>query len=164
MKSVLSELVEYGIVEENGDTYALTGAKEKRAAYDEACAKVRQQMQEEVDARVSVIYDKYESRLKEVQAELDKALNETDQQRSTIQEKISSLRNQQASLGLFKGKEKKALQIQIDKEEFHLGQIPSKVKIQTQYQPRINQIKEEKRAEVIQIETEVKAKYPLPTL
>ncbi|MBR3392593.1 MAG: TIR domain-containing protein [Firmicutes bacterium] len=164
VKSVLSELVEYGIVEENGDTYALTGAKEKRAAYDEACAKVRQQMQEEVDARVSVIYDKYESRLKEVQAELDKALNETDQQRSTIQEKISSLRNQQASLGLFKGKEKKALQIQIDKEEFHLGQIPSKVKIQTQYQPRINQIKEEKRAEVIQIETEVKAKYPLPTL
>lgn len=179
---VLKDLVAFKLIEQSALGYSFIGAKEEkerllkeaeerrqkeakqRAAYDEACAAVNRQIQEEIDSRVSQIADDYESRLNEIQMELNKEISECNKQREEIERQINDLRSQKSSLWFFKGKEKKALQAQIDDAQNRLNTIPTQQHIQAKYQPTIDQVNSEKKTEINQITIEVKSLYPMPRL
>lgn len=136
----------------------------QKAAYDEACKKVDAQIQDEIASKTKIVLEEFDARLRDVQREIDKAIAENNRERDAIELQISDLRRQQSSLGFFKGKEKKALQVQIDKAQICLNVTLSQEQIQANYQPKIAQIHTEKQAEIDKITAQVQAKYPLPKL
>ena len=180
--SVLDDLLKYGFVELDGDDYSIQGAKEEKerilreeeerrerdsrqkAAFDEACERINSQIQEEVTSVTSPIEDDYAYKFRGIQREIDEAAAESKRQRENIQRQISDLRSQQSSLGLFKGKEKRALQAKIDEAQSSLNKIASEADIQAQYQPQISKLNAEKAAKIESITAEIKSKYPMPKL
>lgn len=184
--SILEDLLKYGFVELNGNDYSLQCAKEEKerilkeaeerrqrearqkarqkAAYDEACSVLNKKIQEEVDYRVSRISENYESRKRGVQREIDEEISENNRNKESIQRQISEWRAQQASLGFFKGKEKKALQAQIDDAQNRLNAIPTNEQVKLKHQTVMDQINAERQAEVDRIPEEVSAQYTVPRL
>lgn len=169
--SALDDLVKFDLIELQGLGYILKGAKERRerearqkAAYDEACAVVNRQIQEEIDLRVGRMSEEYDPRLNGIQREINEEISEFNRQRESIERQISDWRSQQSSLGFFKGKEKKALQAQIDEAQSQLNNIPTQQQIQAKHQPTIDKINDEKRAEIDRISAEVRAQYTMPKL
>lgn len=178
----LESLAEAGFLEKHPDGYCWPGAKEEKehlqreaeelrqkqirqkAAYDDACAKMNGQIQEKVASATAAIDDEYASKLDEIQREFDEAVAESNRQRENIQRQISNLRSQQLSLGFFKGKEKKALLMQIDKAQTLLNSITSQQAIQSRYQPQIIQINAEKQAAIDNATAEIHSRYTLPKL
>ena len=174
--------MKYGFIELIGDDYSILGAKEERerilkeaeerrerearqqAAYDEACSALNKKIKEEVDYRVSGISENYDSRIRGVQREIDEEISENNRQKESIQRQISDWRTQQASLGFFKGKEKKALQAQIDDAQNRLNAIPTNDQVKQKHQSVINQINAERQAEVDKITAEVRSQYTMPRL
>lgn len=181
-QAALDSLAEAGFLEKHGNGYCWPGAKEEKerlereaeelrqkqmrqkAAYDEACAKVNGQIQEELSAATASIGEEYDAKLRGIQREINEAVNEANRQRDGIQRQISDLRGQQSSLGFFKGKEKKALQVQIDEAQTHLSKIPSQQDIQARYQPQITQINSEKQAAINKAKAEIQSRYTLPKI
>ena len=182
VSKVLRDLENYNLIELDGTGYSLKGVKEEKArvlkeakerrqrearqkaAYDEACAAVNRQIQEEIDLKTSRISENFDSRLKSVQREINEESSECRRQRESIERQISDWRNQQSSLGFFKGKEKKELQAQIDEAQSRLNTIPTQQQIQTKHQPKIDQINAEKKAEYDRISAEVRSGYIMPKL
>lgn len=181
-QAALDSLAEAGFLEKHGNGYCWPGAKEEKerlereaeelrqkqmrqkAAYDEACAKVNGQIQEELSAATASIGEEYDTKLRGIQREINEAVNEANRQRDGIQRQISDLRGQQSSLGFFKGKEKKALQVQINEAQTHLNKIPSQQDIQARYQPQITQINSEKQAAINKAKAEIQSRYTLPKI
>ena len=181
-QAALDSLAEAGFLEKHGNRYCWPGAKEEKerlereaeelrqkqmrqkAAYDEACAKVNGQIQEELSAATASIGEEYDAKLRGIQREINEAVNEANRQRDGIQRQISDLRGQQSSLGFFKGKEKKALQVQIDEAQTHLSKIPSQQDIQARYQPQITQINSKKQAAINKAKAEIQSRYTLPKI
>ena len=87
---------------------------------------------------------------------------EADKQRNTIQEAISELRKQQSSLSIFRGKEKRAIQEQINEKQILLKQIPSFEEIQERYQPELKRINDDRLAEIQSVTDEISDKYVFP--
>ena len=182
VSAVLKDLVEGGLIELHALGYCLVGAKEEkerllreakerrqrelrqRAAFDEACAKVNGQIQEELSAATAYIGEEYDTKLCGIQREINEAVNEANRQRDGIQRQISDLRGQKSSIGFFKGKEKKALQVQINEAQTHLNTIPSQQDIQARYQPQITQINSEKQAAINKAKAEIQSRYTLPKI
>lgn len=180
--SALNTLSEAGFVEKHPNGYCWPGAKEEKerlqqeaeeqrqkqirqqAAYDNACAEMDRQIQEDIATITAPITDEYDSKIRGVQRELDEAIGDTDRERESIQRQISDLRSQQSALGFFKGKEKRALQAQIDEAQSRLSAVPSQQDIQSRYQPMINQINADKQAAISQATEDIKSKYTLPKL
>ena len=178
----LDQLVEYGFVDQYPEGYCWPGAKEERerilreeeerkqrearqkAAYDDACASVNKQIQEEIDLKVAQLSEGYDSRLSGIQREINEEISECNRQRESLERQISDWRSQQSSLGFFKGKEKKALQAQIDEAQNRLSAIPTQQQIQEKHQPAINQVNADKKAEIDRISAEVRSQYPMPKL
>ena len=150
-QDALDSLVAAGFLEKHNNGYCWPGAKEEKerlareaeelrqkqirqkAAFDEACERINGQIQEEVSSATSPIEDDYEFKFRGIQREIDEAVAESNRQRESIQRQISDLRSQQSSLGLFKGKEKRALQAQIDEAQSSLNKIASQADIQAKY-------------------------------
>lgn len=180
--AALDQLVEGGWLEKYPEGYCWPGAKEEKerlereaeelrqkqirqkAAFDEACERINCQIQEEVSSATSPIEDDYAYKFRGIQREIDEAVAESNRQRENTQRKISDLRSQQSSLGLFKGKEKRALQAQIDEAQGSLNKIASEADIQAKYQPQISQLNAEKAAKIESITAEIKARYPMPKI
>jgi len=178
----LGALIEEGFIEKHDSGYCWPGAKEEKerlereaeelrqkqarqkAAFDEACDRVNNQIQDELSSATNVINDEYEPKLRGIQREVDESVSESNRKRDSIQRQISELRTQQASLGFFKGKEKKAIQVQIDDLQNQLQKIDSATDIQARYQPQISQLNTEKAKRIDAIAAEIKAKYPMPKL
>lgn len=180
---ILDTLAKEGFIEKHPEGYCWPGAKEEKerhqreaeelrqkqmrqkAAYDEACAKVKGQIkEEELSAATASIGEEYDTKLRGIQREINEAVNEANRQRDGIQRQISDLRGQQSSLGFFKGKEKKALQVQINEAQTHLNKIPSQQDIQARYQPQITQINSEKQAAINKAKAEIQSRYTLPKI
>lgn len=167
----LNALSEEGFIEKHESGYCWPGAKEEKerrerqeAAYKEACEALNRQIQEEIDIRVGRLSEEYDLRLNSVQREINEEMSEANRQRESIERQISDWRSQQSSLGFFKGKEKKALQAQIDEAQSQLNNIPTQQQIQAKHQPTIDKINDEKRAEIDRISAEVRAQYTMPKL
>lgn len=178
----LGELVDCGLIELDGLGYSLKGAKEEKerllkeaeerrqreawqkAAYDEACAAINRQIQEEVDSRAGQLSESFDSRLGGIQREINEEISENNRQMESIERQISEWRSQQSSLGFFKGKEKKVLQAQIDEAQNRLNAIPTQQQVQAKHQPTINQINADKKAEIDRITAEVRSQYTMPKL
>ena len=178
----LRDLVDYDLIELNDMGYSVKGAKEEKerllkeaeerrqrearqkAAYDEACAAINRQIQEEIEQITRRLSEDFDSRLNGVQREINEDISECNRQRESIERQISDWRSQQSSLGFFKGKEKKALQAQIDDAQSRLNGIPTQQQIQAKHQPKIDQINTEKKAEYDRISAEVRSKYTMPKL
>ena len=178
----LDQLVEFGFVDQYPEGYCWPGVKEKRerilreeeerkqrearqkAAYDEACASVNKQIQAEIELKVAQLFEGYESRLIGIQREINEEVSECNRQRESLECQISDWRNQQSALGVFKRKEKKALQAQIDEAQNRLSAIPTQQQIQEKHQPAINQVNTDKKAEIDKISAEVRLRHPVPKL
>ena len=96
--SALDDLVKFDLIELQGLGYILKGAKERRerearqkAAYDEACAVVNRQIQEEIDLRVGRMSEEYDPRLNGIQREINEEISEFNRQRESIERQISDL-------------------------------------------------------------------------
>ena len=138
--------------------------RRQQAAFDAACAEVNANAKKEVDSKTASIEEQFAPRFHSVQREIDDAVAASDRQRNAIQGKIDDLRRQQSSLGFFKGKEKRALQEQIDEQQGLLKKIPTASDIQKQFQPQIDQINSEKQVEIETVTAEVYSRYILPRL
>lgn len=178
----LDRLVDAGFLEKYPEGYCWPGAKEERerilrekeekkqsearqkAAYDDACAEVGRQIQEEIDLRISQLSEEFDPRLNGIQRKINEEIAECTRQREIMQGQISDWRTQQSSLGIFKGKEKKALQAQIDEAQRRLSTIPTQQQIQDKYQPDIDRMNTDKNTEINRITAEVRSHYIMPKL
>lgn len=179
---VLDSLTKEGLIEKHPEGYCWPGAKEEKerllreaeelrqkqirqkAAYDEACARINGQIQDEVSAAKTSVDEEFDPKLRGIQREINEAIDEANRQREAIQRQISDLRSQQSALGFFKGKEKKALQGQIDEAQSRLSKIPSQQDIQAGYQPKISQINSEKQETLNKRSAEIRSRYTMPKL
>ena len=180
--SVLDDLVRFDLIELDGLGYSIKGAKEEKerllkaaeerrerearqkAAYDEACTDVNRRIQEEIDLRVSQLSEEYDPLLNGIQREINEEISECKRQRESLERQINEWYNQQSSLGFFKGREKKALQVQIDEAKRRLDVLPTQQQIQANHQPAINQINADREAAIERITAEVRSQYPMPKL
>ena len=138
--------------------------KKQRAAYDDACEKVNNQIESEIAVAIVSIEEEYNYKLRGIQREIDEAVAEANRQRDSLEKQISDLQSRQSSLGFFKGKEKKALQAQIDEAQSSLYNIKSQYSIESSYQPQINQLNDEKQKAIDAATSDVRSKYVLPKL
>ena len=180
--TALDALVKAGFIEKHLSGYCWPGVKEEKerllrekeelrqkqirqkAAFDEECAKINGMIQKEISAVRASADEEYDLKLQEVQKEINKAIEEANRQRETIQRQISGLHSQQSSLGFFKGKEKRALQVHIDEMQSYLNKVPSQQIIREGYQSRIAQINIEKKEFIDRRSLEIRSCYPLPIL
>lgn len=178
----LNTLVEAGFLEKHTDGYCWPGAKEERerlqreaeeqrqkqirqkAAFDNACEEMNRQILEEIASASAPVSDEFDSKLRGIQREINESVNEANHQRDRIQKQISDLRNRQSALGFFKGKEKKALQAQIDDAQSQLQGIKSQRDIEASFDPKIRQLNAEKQKALDTVASEVRAKYTMPKL
>lgn len=177
---VLKDLVEGGLIELHALGYCLVGAKEKkerllreaeerrqrelrqRAAFDEACAKIESQISDEIATKSASVSEEYDYQLRGIQREIDEANAENDRKRQGLEQQISEWNRQKSGLGFFKGKEKKALQAQIDDAQSKINAIPSKQQVQSSFQAKINQINGAKQAAIDKVTAEVRSQYTMP--
>ena len=136
----------------------------QKAAFDEACERINSRINDEIGSVQSCIDEKYAPKLHDVQKEIDVAILEANHQRECIEQEISDLQSRLSSLGFFKGKEKKAIQSQIDEAQKRLTGVSSTKDIQLIYQPKIDQINTEKQKSIDNAISEVRKKYPFPQL
>lgn len=179
---VLDKLANEGLIEKHPEGYCWPGAKEEKerllreaeelrqkqirqkAAYNEACARINGQIQDEVSAAKTAVDEEFDPKLRGIQREIKEAVDEANRQREAIQRQISDWRSQQSALGFFKGKEKKALQVQIDEAQSRLSKIPSQQDIQAGYQQKISQINSEKQEALNKKSAEIRSRYTMPKL
>ena len=102
--------------------------------------------------------------MNDIQREINEEVSKCNRQRESIERQISDWRSRQSSLGFFKGKEKKALQAQIDEAQNRLNAIPTQQQIQANHQHAINRVNADKKAEVDRISAEVRSQYVMPKL
>lgn len=88
---------------------------DEKAKLDAEKAEIEKKMAD-LDAQIAEIDKKNSSKIKKLKKDLDKVLP-CDEEVKKQNDLIRELENQKASLGLFKGKEKKAIQAKIDDEE-----------------------------------------------
>lgn len=180
VSAVLKDLVEGGLIELHALGYCLVGAKEEkerllreaeerrqrelrqRAAFDEACAKIESQISDEIATKSASVSEEYDYQLRGIQREIDEANAENDRKRQGLEQQISEWNRQKSGLGFFKGKEKKALQAQIDDAQSTINAIPSKQQVQSSFQAKINQINGAKQAAIDKVTAEVRSQYTMP--
>jgi len=178
--ATLEELLACKCIEESENGYCWIGAKENRerlvreaeerrkkaekqkAAYDAACQRFEEKIWNEASSKVDLISTEYDSRIQGIQREMDEKITVANRERGFIQNEISDLRSRQSSLGFFKGKEKKALQAQIDAAQKRWDAVLSPEQIQSHYQLMISKIASEKKGEVDKVLNEVRARYAAP--
>ena len=136
----------------------------QKAAFDEACERINRQISSEIESVKATIDEEYAPMFLEIQKIIDSEVAENNRQIDEIKRHISDLRSQQSSLGLFKVKEKKVFQTQINEAQEQLNRLASQSDIQARYQPQISRINDEKAAKLESITAEIKAKYPLPSI
>ena len=176
----LDQLVEAGLIEKYPDGYCWPGAKEEKerlereaeerrqkelrqkAAYDQAYEDVNRRIQEEIDSKTAIVAEDYDSKLQGIQREINEVIAENTRKRDGFKRQISDLRNQQSSLGFFKGKEKKALQAQIDELQRQMDALASESTIRSNFQPKIDEINRAKRIELDKVTAEVRSGYTMP--
>lgn len=134
----------------------------QRATYDEACARVKSRISYEDAPYIARLEEEFDAKIKDVQRKIEEEISINKGARDSFDDEISNLYNQKASLGLFKGKEKKAIQIKIDEIQNKMNQIESEPQVQNKYQNQLNQINREKRAEVNKITADIGSKYTMP--
>ena len=109
--------------------------------------------------------DEYDFKIKKgLTREIIEEISECKRQFENIERQIANWRSQQSSLGFFKGKEKRALQAQIDEAQSNLNAIPTQSEIQAKHQPTINQINADKKAAIERIASQVQSQYTMPNL
>lgn len=180
VSAVLKDLVEGGLIELHALGYCLVGAKEEkerllreaeerrqrelrqRAAFDEACAKIESQISDEIATKSASVSEEYDYQLRGIQREIDEANAENDRKRQGLEQQVSEWNRQKSGLGFFKGKEKKALQAQIDDAQSTINAIPSKQQVQSSFQAKINQINGAKQAAIDKVTAEVRSQYTMP--
>lgn len=178
--SSIKQLVEAGMLEKHDEGYCWMRAKEEKerllremeerkqreirqkAAYDEACIKVEAQINGEIAEKVAGISEEFDSQLRGIRREIDGVNAENNRQRENYEQQISDWRRQQSSLGFFKGKEKRALQAQIDDAQRKIDAISSVQQVEASFQTRINQVNVARNTAVNNISAEVRVKYPMP--
>ena len=178
----LDQLVAAGLIEKYAEGYCWPGAKEEkerllreaeerrqrerrqRAAFDEACAKIESHISDEIVAKSASVSEEYDYQLRGIQREIDEANAENDHKRQDLEQQISEWNRQKSALGFFKGKEKKALQAQIDDAQSKINAIPSKQQVQSSFQAKINQINGAKQAAIDKVTAEVRSQYTMPKL
>ena len=136
----------------------------QRAAFDEACAKIESHISDEIVAKSASVSEEYDYQLRGIQREIDEANAENDRKRQGLEQQISEWNRQKSALGFFKGKEKKALQAQIDDAQSKINAIPSKQQVQSSFQAKINQINGAKQAAIDKVTAEVRSQYTMPKL
>ena len=178
----LDQLVAAGLIEKYAEGYCWPGAKEEkerllreaeerrqrerrqRAAFDEACAIIESHISDEIVAKSASVSEEYDYQLRGIQREIDEANAENDSKRQGLEQQISEWNRQKSALGFFKGKEKKALQAQIDDAQSKINAIPSKQQVQSSFQAKINQINGAKQAAIDKVTAEVRSQYTMPKL
>lgn len=176
----LRELEDLKCIEKHALGYCLNGAKEEKdrllrearerrqkeerqnAAYEAAYEQVEEQIQNEVRPISERISEEYDSQIRGIEREMNEAVSSVNRQRESIQNKIQDLNNRKASLGLFKGKEKKAVQAEIDIMQTQLNVVASEQQVRGQYQPSIEQISQDKNNAISVATKEVRVKYTMP--
>lgn len=182
LRAYIDRLLKAGLIESHAFGYCWKGAKEEKeklqkeaekrkqceirriAAYEEACARVESQIKDETNAKVISVYEEYNIKLRSIQREIEEENAENERKKQELERQISNLRSQQASLGFFKSKEKKALQIQIDAVQEKINAIPSAQQVQSSFQSRIDQMNNAKRSEADKVIAEVRSHYTMPRL
>ena len=125
---------------------------------------MNRQIQEEIDINIEALSEEYDLRLNSIHREIIEEISECKRQFENIERQIANWRSQQSSLGFFKGKEKRALQAQIDEAQSNLNAIPTQSEIQAKHQPTINQINADKKAAIERIASQVQSQYTMPNL
>lgn len=163
---VLRNLIQYKCIEEYDDGYCLVGVKQKeerqKEAYNVACAKIEEQIQTEALPIINSITTEFDIKIQGLQIELNEAIDAVNRKREETEKIISDLRSKQCSLGFFKGKEKKMLQVQIDETQNTLNTLATQQQIQSEYQQRINKLVRDRQAAVDGAFSDIRKNYIMP--
>lgn len=178
--STLEELITYKCIEEHLDGYCWAGAKEEKArllkeaeerrkkeerqkvAYTAACAEIESQIQKEVSSTADSLSDEYDARIHVIQREMNEAIDIANKQRELIQNEVSDLLKKQSTLGFFKGKEKKVLQVQINEMQNRLNAVVAQQQIQSNYQSEVEKISQYKKEAIDKVVAQAYSKYTMP--
>ena len=180
---VISDMVRLRCLEERAsEYYCLWGAEEERerllkeaeerrlkaerqkSAYEAACTEYELHIQKEAEPALNRISYEFDFTMQAVQQEMDTVIENANKQREYILFNISELQKKQSSLGIFKGKEKKELQMQINNLQNNLNCIASPQQIQAQYQPMKDCVLNDRQCAMDKAIAEVRAKYIKPKL
>lgn len=116
--------------------------RERNEAYWSEHAEEKRQLESERDtlqAQLKQLQEQYAPYESEIEKWKDKRQSDTpaQEEKKTLTKQISLLRNEQSCLGLFKGKEKKALQAQIDELSGRLPAINESIEAEEKEQIRL---------------------------
>lgn len=92
----------------------------------------------------------YDSKIDEIKKERDETIVPSRKEKNDIEDKIELLNAQQAKLGLFKGKEKKKLELQIYELKSHVKKLEDSIQLEEQ------EIREKCNTKIISIEETMK--------
>lgn len=134
----------------------------QKSAYNDACRKVDAAIESKMQERKMRISSFYASQIEAIASELNFELQAVISSRKQITAQISSLQSRRSSLGLFKGREKQALQEQIDALQRKMSSLSTEEAIRASYQPQIDAIKQKEAGELQSIESSLREDNPYP--
>lgn len=175
-KEVLGILTENGLIEQHENGYCWPGALEnkqqvleelekqnrQKEAFEEACAEVNRQIEDEIASEESLIDEQYAPALQRIQRQINSEAAENERQRDALQRQIEECYRKQNSLGLFKVKEKFALHDQIVELQAEQSKIATRMEIAAVYKNQIMEINQAKEEALEKAKAKIRAKYTMP--
>lgn len=139
---------------------------EKQKKYEEECSRINVAYNAEYEPLREKIVDEFASRKEALQKEQNIAIENAKQQEvqmSSIQTRIATLRKELSSLGFFAGKKKREIQDNIDNLERSLKGLTTVGSVTGLYTKKFAELDQHERNAIVQLEIELRAKYPLPS-
>ena len=137
---------------------------ERKVAYDAEVKKIKNSINIELAAQKKKITSSYLTQKEITIAEMNEKVNEICQKKKILENKKNELEKQRASLGIFKGKEKKGLTEQIEEISSQISSLQGENTIREQYQERIHILEANEKKEFEEFECTIKEKYPIPSI
>lgn len=138
---------------------------DKEKDYLEACKEANEKYDAEIEPMKEQITREYSEKRSALNAEMHSKVSEAldnDKTIESLNSQLSSMNAEYSKLGLFSGKRKKELQIQMESVKRQLGGLQSSDQVRQHYQQIISKLDSEEKSAISRAEQAIRAKYPLP--
>lgn len=140
---------------------------ERQKKYEEECSRINAAFNSEYEPLKAEINADYASKSEALQRERIAAIENAKQQeaqRTSIQNQIDAMLKELSSLGFFAGKKKRELQAKIDNSYRSMSELVTVASVTSHYDNMAAELGDQERNTLAQLEKDLRAKYPLPTL
>lgn len=138
--------------------------EQQEYAYKQACQKIEDIIQAEIAKQSKPICEEYDLNIKKLNEKMNDEIVENEKKTAPIEEEITNLKREKASLGLFRGKEKKKIQESIDALLKRLNTIGTTEDIRKKYKIQFDFLAKKQTENLAVMKEEIRAKYVMPKL